>query len=99
MSIKLHFLLSHLDYFPKHYGDLSEEQSECFHQDIRIIEESYQGRWDVNFLADVCWCLKWDDVAAEHRRKSLKWSFLWIFQFTIAQCEPSISAQNLVLFV
>ncbi len=27
---------AHMDYFPKNCGDLSEEQSEHFHQDIRI---------------------------------------------------------------
>ena len=35
MSIKLHFLQSHLDRFP------SEEQGEEFHQNIRIMEERY----------------------------------------------------------
>ena len=30
MSIKLYFLRSHLDYFPKNCGDLSEEQGERF---------------------------------------------------------------------
>jgi len=31
MSIKLHFLYSHLDRFPEHLGDLSDEQGERFH--------------------------------------------------------------------
>ena len=48
----LHFLRSHLDYFPYSCGDGSEEQGERFHKDIRAKEEQYQGRWDVNFLAD-----------------------------------------------
>ena len=43
MSIKLHFLQLHLDYFPKNFGDLSEEQGEHFHQNICIMEEHYQG--------------------------------------------------------
>ena len=38
MSIKLHFLSSHLDYFPDNCGDYSEEQGERFHQDIRVME-------------------------------------------------------------
>lgn len=76
MSIKMHFLSSHLDYFPDNCGDLSEEQGERFHQDIRVMEERYQGRWDVNMLADYCWCLKRDVPAAEHKRKSLKKPFL-----------------------
>jgi len=40
------------------------------------MEERYQGRWDVNMLADYCWCLKRDVPAAEHKRKSLKKPFL-----------------------
>ena len=62
MSVKLHFLQSFLDYFPKNCGDFKEEQGERFHQDIRIKELRYQGRWDVNFLADNYWCLKQDAV-------------------------------------
>ena len=54
MSVKLHFLRSHLDYFPKYCGDFSEEQGERFHPDLRGMEERYQGLWDVKFLADYC---------------------------------------------
>ena len=36
MSIKDHFLCSHLDRFPDNLGDYSEEQGEILHQDIRI---------------------------------------------------------------
>ena len=66
MSVKLLFLHSHLDHFLKNCRDLCEDQGEHFH----IIEVRYQGQWDVNFLADYCWCLKRDSVAAEYRRKS-----------------------------
>ena len=76
MSVKIHFLRSNLDYFPQNCGDLNEEQGERFHQDIRIMEERYQGRWDVTFLADYCWCLKRDVVAIQHRRKSLNRPFI-----------------------
>lgn len=76
MSIKMHFLSSHLDYFPENCGDFSEEQGERFHQDIRVMEERYQGRWDVNMLADYCWCLKRDSPDVHHRRKSVRKSFL-----------------------
>ena len=41
MSIKRHYLCSHLDYFPENLGDVSEEQGEQFHQDIKIMEERY----------------------------------------------------------
>ena len=76
MSIKMHFLQSHLDYFPKNCGDYSEEQGERFHQDIKTMESRYQGRWDINMLADYCWCLKRDESESPHERKSVKTSFL-----------------------
>ena len=53
-----------------------EEQGQRFHQVIRVMEERCQGRWDVNFLADYCWCLTRDVVATQHMRKSLKRSFI-----------------------
>ena len=43
MSIKVHFLHSHLDKFPENLGDVSEEQGESFHQYIKVMGERYQG--------------------------------------------------------
>ena len=57
MSIKLHYLFSHLDYFPVNLGVVSEKQGERFHQDIRKMEERYQGGWDSHIMADYCWIL------------------------------------------
>ena len=53
MSVKLHFLHSHLEYFPDNLGYYSEEQGERFHQDLKIMERRYQGAWGVNMMADV----------------------------------------------
>lgn len=75
MSIKLHFLHSHLDKFPDNCGDVSDEQGERFHQDIKIMEERYQGRWDKRMMADYCWSLKRDSDSL-HERKSRKRKFL-----------------------
>ena len=52
MSLKLHFLISHIDYFTMNLGDNSDEQGERFHQDIKEMEKRYQGRWDVNMMSD-----------------------------------------------
>ena len=41
MSIKLHFLSSHLEQFPANLGDVSDEQGERFHQDIKVMEDRY----------------------------------------------------------
>ncbi|KAM0734094.1 hypothetical protein ACS0PU_012459 [Formica fusca] len=70
MSLKVHFLHSHLKSFPENLGDMSEEQGERFHQDIKEMERRYQGRWNVTMLADYCWNLKRDEVGVSHKRKS-----------------------------
>ncbi|GBO33464.1 hypothetical protein AVEN_123576-1 [Araneus ventricosus] len=38
MSLKVHFLDSHLNYFSENLGAVSEEQGEIFHQDIKEME-------------------------------------------------------------
>ena len=58
MNVKWHFLDSHIDYFPMNLGDYSEELEERFYEDIKEMEDRYQGRWDVNMLADYCWTLQ-----------------------------------------
>lgn len=69
MNYKLHFLHSHLDYFPENLGDYSEEQGERFHQDIKEMERRYQGRWDINMMADFCWMLMRESVVKGRKRK------------------------------
>lgn len=76
MSIKLHFLHSHLDRFPENLGDMSEEQGERMHQDLRVMEERYQGFWDTNMMSDYCWSLIRHFPKSTHRRRALKRSFL-----------------------
>ena len=77
MSIKLHYLFSHLDRFPQNLGDFSDEQGERFHQDIKVMEDRYQGRWDQHMMADYCWNLLRDCPDAHHSRKSYKRQFLF----------------------
>ncbi|GFV39218.1 uncharacterized protein TNCV_2089581 [Trichonephila clavipes] len=72
ISIKIHFLHSHLDRFPQNLGDFSEEQGERFHQDLRTMEERYQGRWDSHMMVDYCWSLQRDLPKVIHSRKSYK---------------------------
>jgi hypothetical protein len=70
MSLKAHFLNSHLDYFPENLRDVSEVQGERFHhQDIKEMECWYQGRWNVNMGAKYCWTLKRDEPHMVHKRK------------------------------
>ena len=38
--------------------EYSEEQGECFNQDILTMEDSYQANVTINILDDYCWSLK-----------------------------------------
>ena len=76
MSIKVHFLNSHLDKFPANLGDVSDEHGERFHQDIKVMEERYQGRWDTHMMADYCWSIQRDNPDVHHSRKSRKRKFV-----------------------
>jgi hypothetical protein len=50
MSVKVHFLHSHIEYFPENLGRFSEEQGERFHQDIKEMDKRYQGRWNEHIV-------------------------------------------------
>jgi hypothetical protein len=75
MSVKVHYLHSHSYHFPENLGDLSEEQGERFHQDIKTVEARYQGRWDAHVMADYCWesyaVLSWQIPLLEVLQKEL----------------------------
>ncbi|UYV81439.1 K02A2.6-like [Cordylochernes scorpioides] len=75
MSLKIHFLHSHLDFFPDNLGAVSDEHGERFHQAISSIEKRYQGKWSPAMLADDCWTLKRDLPQAKYRIKSTVTAF------------------------
>ena len=58
MSLKIHFLHSHLDSLPLDLSKISDEHGERLHQTIQTIEKRYQGRADERMMADFCWFLK-----------------------------------------
>jgi hypothetical protein len=41
MSLKIHFLEPHLDFFPENLGEVSDEHGERFNQNIMAIDNSY----------------------------------------------------------
>ena len=45
---------------------MSDEQGERFPQNIKTMEEHYQGRWDNQMMADYCWSIKGDLNSIEH---------------------------------
>ena len=74
MSIKIHFLHSHLDRFPGNCGAYSDEQGKHFHQDIMVIDR-YQGLWNQRMIADDYWNVKRDTDGHNHSRNSRKRKF------------------------
>ena len=44
MTLKIHFLDSHLDFFSDNLDAVSDEHEERFHRDISALEKRYQGR-------------------------------------------------------
>ena len=75
MSVKYHFLLSQLDKFPDNCSDVSDEQGERFHQDIKTMEECYQGQRDKRMMADFCWNIKRDlnNITNERHSRLVGW--------------------------
>jgi hypothetical protein len=57
MSLKIHFLNSHLDFFLLNLGIVSDEHGERFHPDISTMEKGYAGKSSQNMLVDYCWNL------------------------------------------
>ena len=68
-SLKMHFLHSHLDFFPKNLGDVSDEHGQRFHQDIKVMESRYQGKFNPNMMGDYCWFLH-REIPTIHKRKA-----------------------------
>jgi len=76
MSLKIHFLKSHLDsLLPEKLSEVSDEHGERFHQDILAMEKRYQGKWTSSMLADYCWTLNRGVPEANYRRKSYASAF------------------------
>ena len=74
MRLKVHFLESHLDFFPENLGEVSDEHGKRFNQDILAMEKRFQGKWTSSMLADY-WTLKRDVPEANYRRKSYASTF------------------------
>jgi hypothetical protein len=57
MSLKIHFLRSHLDFFPPNLCAVSDKHGDSLRQDISTMEKRYAGHSSQNMLADYCWNL------------------------------------------
>ena len=58
MSLKIHFLHSHLDFFPSNMGKISDKHGERIHHEIKEMENRYQKRKTKNMLADYYYFLQ-----------------------------------------
>ena len=72
ISLKIHFLHSHLNFFPPNLGAVSDEHGERFHQDITKMESHYQGKWNPGMMGDFCWMLLRDIPEEKYTRSSKK---------------------------
>ena len=95
MSVKMHYLFSHMDLFPENLGSLSDEQGERFHQDLKEMDTRYHGHWDAFMMADYCWrppCRWAFQEMEETEVQAVKFEHWWSnMQFTctyLYQCSP-----------
>jgi len=72
MSLKIHFLHSHLDFFLENCGAVSDEHGERFHQDIFSMQKRYEGKRNCAMLADYCWTLARDAPTMEYKQQGGK---------------------------
>ena len=75
MSLKIHFLHSHLNFFPPNLGAMSDEHGKRFHQDSKMMESNYQGKWNPGMMGYFCWMLLRDIPEANYTRSSKKTHF------------------------
>lgn len=75
MSLKIHFLADHLDFFPENLGAVSDEQGERFHQDIAMIEQRYKGKNSLSMIGNYLWSITRNTDPEELSRKTRRPSF------------------------
>lgn len=76
MSIKVHFLHSHLNFFPENLGQFSDEQGEHFHQEIALMERRFEGKNKIKMVSEYCWSLIRDDDGEPLRKKRASKNFM-----------------------
>ena len=77
LSLKLHFMLSHSNFFSKICGAVSDKHGERFHQEISDMEIKYQGNWSKSMLADYCWTLIRKSLATEYKGQAKRFRHQW----------------------
>ena len=98
MILKVHFLFSQLDRFPDNLCDVSDEQGERFHQDIKVMEERCQGRWNGNLINDYCWSIKRGCLDVKYTKKSRKRNFFLNLTLEKIFFWPFVLKYHIVMF-
>ena len=70
MSLKIHFLHSHFEFFSENLGAVGDKQGEKIRQDIQSMEKRYKGVWNEGMMGDDCWMLYCDDANHPYKPKS-----------------------------
>ncbi|GBM46312.1 hypothetical protein AVEN_88006-1 [Araneus ventricosus] len=70
ISLKIHFLNSHLNFFLDNCWHVSDEHGERSHQDMANMKKRYQGNWSTAMLADYCWTLIRDASHVHYKRQA-----------------------------
>ena len=69
MTLKVHFLFSHINFFIANLVAASYEESERLHQNIQAIEVRYQNFWNEGMICDYRWMLYRDDQRHSNKGK------------------------------
>ena len=69
ISLEVHVLHSHLDFFAENHGDVNDEHGKRFHQDILVMEKRFIEKWNPGMLADYCWNIKKENDTLHKRVK------------------------------
>lgn len=57
VSLKIHFLICHMDWFAAQSPTESDQEGERFHQVCKPMEARYKGKDLQSMMADLCWSL------------------------------------------
>lgn len=68
MSVKLHFVQSHLDFFPDNMESVSNKQGE-FHKAVAEMEKRYSKLNEKKMFIDYFWTLIWEISKEQCKRK------------------------------
>jgi hypothetical protein len=85
MSLKTHFLHSHLDSFHVSCDATRDEHGVRSYQNVSSMENTYMGKRSAAILADYCWKLKMDALEIQYKRQT-KRALFNSYKFIVVSC-------------